>query len=104
EYVAICDRIRQNTPVDSIFLVPPDEQAFRLRAQRAIVVNFKAVPQLSGELRQWRDRLRDVLDLADLNTLPRPFAATLEAIRQRYESLPPEHLEQVARKYHARYV
>ncbi len=103
-YLAACDWIRQNTPIDAIFLVPPDEQAFRLRAQRAIVVNFKAVPQLSGELPAWRDRLRDVLDLPDLMTLPRPFETTLHAIRQQYESLPPEHLQSIARKYGARYV
>lgn len=104
-YLAACDWIRSNTPADAVFLVPPDEQAFRVRARRAIVVNFKGVPQLSPELRQWRERLQDVLDLPDLRALPRGrFDATLTAIRQRYQSLPPAHLQAVSRKYGVRYV
>jgi hypothetical protein len=103
-YDAVCDWARQNTPADAVFLVPPQEEDFRLRARRAIVINFKGVPQLSGEFPEWRDRLRDVLDLPDLRVLPTPFASTLAAIRDRYEALPPAHLEAVSRKYGARYV
>jgi hypothetical protein len=103
-YLRACDWIRGHTPVDAVFLVPPSEQEFRLRAQRAIVVNFKGVPQLSSELPTWRDRMQAVLDIDDLTKLPRPFPATLAAIRQRYDSIPPEHLEAAARRYHARYI
>jgi Domain of unknown function (DUF6798) len=103
-YIAACDWIRDHTPADAVFLVPPSEQEFRLRAQRAIVVNFKGVPQLSSELPEWRDRMRAVLNMEDLTRLPRPFAATLAAIRDRYDSLPPEYLEKIARQYGARYV
>jgi hypothetical protein len=103
-YAAACDWIRENTPIDAIFLVPPSEQEFRLRARRAIVVNFKAVPQLSGELREWRDRMQAVLDMENLTRLPRPFAATLNAIRERYDSLAPQTLERAARRYNARYI
>ena len=104
EYLQACDWIREHTPTDAVFLVPPQEQEFRLRAQRAIVVNYKGVPQLSSELGEWRDRLADVLDLSDLRALPRPFAKTLRAIRDRYASLPPQHLEWAARRYGARYI
>jgi hypothetical protein len=69
------------------------------------VVNFKAVPQLSGELPQWRDRLQDVLDLRNLSSIPREdFAAALRYIRDRYDTLPPERFIAVAKKYNARYV
>lgn len=98
---------RDNTPKDAVFLVPPDEESFRLHARRAIVVNFKGVPQLSGELPQWRDRLLAVLDFkaaGDLLALPRPMGPTLAAIRARYDALPPGHLFSTARAYGARYV
>jgi len=97
-------RDANNTPVDAIFLVPPEEEPFRYAAQRAIVVNFKGVPPLRGELPEWRDRLKAVLDLDDLHSLPRGMTAAAEAIEQRYDALPPAHLAAVARRYNARYV
>jgi hypothetical protein len=106
DYVALADWARDNTPKDAVFLVPPDEESFRVRARRAIVVNYKGVPQLSGELPEWRDRLEDVLDLdtAGLLALPRPMGRTLQAIRARYDALPPEHHVAVARRWGARYL
>lgn len=103
KYLAACDWIRDHTPREAVFLVPPDEQEFRLRAQRAIVVNYKCVPQLSGELPAWRERLQQIL-MIDLRELPRPFERTLAEIRRRYETREPAHLEKVARLYDARYV
>ena len=103
-YLAACDWIRTNTPADAVFIVPPDEQEFRLRARRAIVVNYKCVPQLSGELPAWRDRMADVLLLDDIRELPTPFERTLKEIRRRYEGRRPEHYAAVARLYGARYV
>jgi hypothetical protein len=105
-YLEMCRWARDanHTPVDAVFLVPPDEEPFRYAAQRAIVVNFKGVPPLRGELPEWRDRLKAVLDLDDLRRLPRGMAAASEAIEQRYDSLPPSHLAAVARRYNARYV
>jgi hypothetical protein len=106
-YRSLADWARANTPADAVFLVPPDEEALRPHARRAIVVNFKGVPQLSAELPEWRDRLLAVLDFKstqELLALPRPMGRTLGALRARYESLPPEHLCSVARQYNARYV
>ena len=105
-YLELARWARDHTPADAVFLVPPDEESFRVHARRAIVVNFKGVPQLSAELPEWRDRLRDVLDLdtPGLLALPKPLGRTMRAIRARYEALPPEHLFGVARKYGARYV
>jgi hypothetical protein len=107
DYRSVAAWARDNTPVDAVFLVPPDEESFRLRARRAIVVNFKGVPQLSAELPEWRDRLLSVLDLRstqDLLALPRPMGRTLQAIRARYSDVPPERLFAVAANYGARYV
>ena len=105
-YLRLAAWAGENTPVDAVFLVPPDEESFRVHARRAIVVNFKGVPQLSAELPEWRDRLRNVLDLdtAGLLALPRPLGRTLRAIRARYDELPAGHHASVAGKYGARYV
>jgi hypothetical protein len=105
-YLEMCRWARDpaNTPVDAVFLVPPHEEPFRYAAQRAIVVNFKGVPPLRGELPEWRDRLKAVLNLDDLGALPKGMSAAGEAIEERYDALPPSHLAAVARKYNARYV
>ena len=96
--------VRVHTPEDAVFLIPPDDTSFRYLSRRAAVVSFKHVPQLSAELPEWRDRLRAVLDMPNLSTLPHPFPATLAAIGERYRALPADHLFAVARQYGARYV
>ncbi len=93
-----------HTPLDSIFLVPPQETDFRLYAQRAIVVNFKHVPQLSGEIIQWKQRLLDVLGVSDVSGFPRDYTQTLAAIGSLYENRPAAELAAVAHKYGARYI
>jgi hypothetical protein len=103
-YVALCRWVAQHTPVDAVLLVPPDEQSMRLIGKRAIVVNYKAVPQLSTELVQWRQRMCDVLDMDDLTKLPRGYAVTLAAVRQRYDSLSLAQHVAAAQKYGARYI
>lgn len=104
EYKSICDYARQHTPSDAVFLVPPDEQEFRLLARRAIVINFKGVAQLSSELGEWRDRLCRVLDIPSLSVLPHHFDQVFDAMAKRYAELPPDHLRKVAGEYHARYI
>jgi hypothetical protein len=103
-YLALCDWARQHTPVEAIFLVPPQESEFRYRARRAIVVNFKAVPQLSGELAQWRDRLQDVLGISNLTSLPRGFDRVGAAMGQLYATRSADALIAVAHHYHAGYI
>jgi hypothetical protein len=102
-YRELCLWARDHTPVDAIFLVPPNEQLFRYHAQRAIVINFKCVPQLSSEMPEWKDRLETILDLP-LSVLPRRFDLTHAVIAARYDALPPQHLVHVARRYDARYI
>ncbi len=95
----------QRTGMDALFLMPPDDEMFRLQARRAIVVNFKGVPQLSTELPAWRDRLSHVLHLPNLDSLPRgSMVRTLEAIGERYDELSADQLVQAADRYGARYV
>lgn len=105
-YLELAEWARENTPRDALFLVPPDEESFRIHARRAIVVNFKGVPQLSAELPEWRDRLSFVLDLdtQGLLNLPQPLGRTMSAIRSRYVALPSAHHVRIANAYAADYI
>jgi hypothetical protein len=104
DYLNLCHWARDNTPVDAVFLVPPQDTVFRLEAQRAIVVNFKHVPQLSGELMEWVGRLEEVLGTSDLEHFPHGYVETMRALDQRYNAQPPEELLRIAGKYSARYI
>jgi hypothetical protein len=67
-------------------------------------VNFKAVPQLSGELAEWQKRICNVLGIQKLTQLPRPYHRTLWDMEKRYDALPAAHLAKVAHDYGARYI
>jgi hypothetical protein len=103
DYVALCHWARDNTARDAIFIVPPHEQSMRLHGRRAILVNFKGIPQLSAEMPEWRLRLERLLDL-DLATLPRRMDHAHAALADRYRRLDPAHQTAIADLYGARYV
>ena len=81
--------------------------SFSIHARRGQVVSFKLVPQLSGELIEWDQRLRDVLEVPDLSVYETGFTGYRDVqrrMRHRYDALPTTHLFAVARQYGARYV
>jgi hypothetical protein len=104
DQIAVCNWVRENTPVDAIFLISPGDQIFRLHAQRAIVVNFKAPPQLASELPQWRDRLQDVLDMPNLAPLTRFGGDVQWHLDEVYDAAPDDARFAAARKYAATYI
>jgi hypothetical protein len=106
-YLALCRWVADpaHTAADAVFLVPPQEESMRWLGQRAIVVNFKAVPQLGAELPAWRDRLQDVLDTPALLSLNGGrMDRTLQNIAARYDQLSADQLIAVAGKYGAEYI
>ncbi|MGH7177703.1 MAG: DUF6798 domain-containing protein, partial [Tepidisphaeraceae bacterium] len=106
DYMHLCDWARDplNTPLDAVFLVPPQETAFRLYAQRAIVVNFKHVPHLPGEIAQWWRTLSDVIGTDDVSSLTGDYVATLRELGNRYDSRSPQELWSLAQRHGARYI
>ena len=52
--------VSRETPKESVFLIPPSNSRFRLAAERAIVINFKAFPFQDDAMIAWRERLEDV--------------------------------------------
>lgn len=103
-YLTLCEWVKTNTPRDAIFLVSPGESMFRLTAQRAIVVNFKSVPQLNAEMPAWRDRHCDVLGVPDLAKIQRGFTRVGQSMDRLYDTHMAPGLIAAARKYHASYI
>ena len=52
--------IRRSTSPDAQFLIPPDLDYFRLEAERATIVDLKAMPINKSGLIQWYQRLEDI--------------------------------------------
>ncbi len=55
-----CDWVREQTPVDSLFLVPRHGQSFKWYAHRADLITWKDVPQDATALLTWQERFFDV--------------------------------------------
>lgn len=49
----------RSKPPDTLFVVPPMLQDFRVQSRRAVVVDWKSVPGLPLELLEWHRRLQD---------------------------------------------
>ena len=92
---------RETTEVDAIFAVPPGWDHFRSQAQRAIVVNFKAVPFHQPYMTEWFTRL---LDLAPVTPPGRGGAEFISVLDSAYLSLPPPGIRQLAAQYGVTYI
>lgn len=58
EWRAVCAWIRQNTPTDSLWLTPRNQQTFKWYANRAEVVCWKDVPQDNESVLEWFYRVQ----------------------------------------------
>lgn len=52
--------VRRSTPNDAMFLIPPDLDYFRLEAERATIIDLKAMPINKSALIEWYRRLADI--------------------------------------------
>jgi hypothetical protein len=86
--------LREKSPKDALYLTPPDLEGARFLGQRAIVVDWKAVPLIPTELLGWYQRLCDVTG--------REVKSSGDLAG--YGSLDPERLALIVRKYHPDYV
>ena len=84
-------------PKDALVLVPPTSEAwsFKLYARRAVIVDDKGTPFSDRGLREWRDRMEQILGTAFVPGI-NPAAA--------WRARSPESLIATAGRYGARYV
>lgn len=81
----------RTTDERSVFLTPPELVVFRLAAERAIVVDDKAVPIGARGVLEWYRRLEDVSGM--------PGFTTVKEARRGYRSMDAERLQRLARTY-----
>lgn len=88
--------VRRSTPADAQFLIPPTLDMFRLQGQRAVVVDFKAMPVDRPTLIEWYRRLAAISGLA--------HPANMAAVYRGYQTLDPSRLEALRRRYRLSHV
>ena len=72
----------RTTARDALFAVPPDVHAFRLAAERAIVVDWKSTPVRPGEVLEWYRRLLLVSGRPIVRNLDDAATATARWVRR----------------------
>ena len=86
----------RTSPVDAVFLTPPDLLSFRLLGRRAIYVDFKSPPLAPDGLVAWHERLCRVTGAAPTQKVPdhreRWLAASGEELLSRARSLGVDYL------------
>jgi hypothetical protein len=86
----------RTTGKDALFAVPPDAHAFRLAAERAIVVDWKSTPVRPGEVLEWYRRL--------LLVSGRESVASLDAAADGYRTMGPKRIARLRSELGVDYV
>lgn len=87
---------RDNTTPQAIFLVPPSMGIFRLLAERAVVVDFKAFPFQDQAMVEWRERLFDCYGKPESTSIGFRAMSDLEG---NYRRIDDTHLARLATRY-----
>ncbi len=58
----VCFWIKENTPADSLFITPAEQQTFKWYAERAEVACWKDVPQDAAAMVEWYQRIQDLCE------------------------------------------
>jgi hypothetical protein len=88
--------IAMHTPSNAVLLVPPNFGVLRFVGQRALVVDFKAIPLQDRPMREWRERIREVYG----NVQGGGVAASL-ALEAAYRGMTDARLCRLATRYGA---
>jgi hypothetical protein len=57
DWLAVCDWIKHNSPANSLWFTPQQQQTFKWYAGRAEVISWKDVPQNSSAILEWYRRI-----------------------------------------------
>lgn len=102
----LSNAIVEQTPPDSIIVVPPWLSGIRTSAERAIVVNTKSFPVYGPEMVQWSERIRDIsgIDPRDAKQYLQQGANIWQLYSYGYASRSMQDLVTAAHKYKATYI
>jgi len=90
--------IKENTPKDSVFIIPPWEMSFFLKAQRSQFVSFKYVPA-NQMILEWKERMETL----NRGRIRKVGWGILQELRENYPKLTEKEVIQIKEKKVADY-
>ena len=88
--------VKSNTPAGAVWITPPNFEAFRLLAERPIVVDWTCIPLQEDAMREWRRRIRVVY-----GDVPGSGFVALHGLEAAYRSITPQRLAQLSTEFNA---
>ena len=88
--------VKANTPPGTAWITPPQFEAFRLLAERPIVVDWTSIPFQEDAMREWRRRIRVVY-----GDVPGGGFVALQGLERNYRTITPERLAQLSVEFDA---
>jgi hypothetical protein len=95
--------IRYNTPQNSVFLAPTEQNGFRLGTQRARVVNDKGFPFQTYKMIEWKERM-DAVCTVDLTRFAEPKFDKGEICNSYFFNSSQSRVEELAQTYNTDYI
>lgn len=86
----------RTTDSGSMFVTPPMLSSFRLLAERAIVVDWKALPFRADEIIEWHNRITDICGTESSNSK--------NAMRDGYNNMDIRRFDTIANKYNLDFI
>lgn len=99
----VCAAAKQISRSDALFLIPPDQEGFRMFAERAVVVDFKACPYLERDSAEWLDRLSALTGIIP-GELDVTGFAVLPIIAAKYDRSSWSKIQALAKQYRVSFV
>ena len=99
EYEKLYSWIKMNTDKESLFLIPPNIASFRLEAERAVIVDYKAFPFNDKDLKEWISRIKDVTNNVEFKHRGQRYAE----IKKGYATLTKEKVLRLKERYNLDY-
>lgn len=96
DLLTLSQAIKKQTKNSDILIVPPHLSAIRFSANRAIVIDFKAIPYQDNALLEWRQRIRDCYGETDKSGFEGQ-----ELLSEAFKSVTFEKLEAIGKKHQA---
>ena len=87
--------IKMNTDKESLFLIPPNIASFRLDAERAVVVDYKAFPFNDKEIKEWISRINEVTNNVEFKHRGQRYVE----IKKGYATLTKENVLRLKERY-----